>query len=157
MKTPKLATARTPPRSPVLAFRSDVESDSDDDRPTSEAQSDHRRSPGPARSVASSSSTGSDDSRLEDDIIWSYIRNLQGVIGVLYQPMLTSHQLPSLGVLADEYLRAHGYTPPAIDVIVVTAKSSESVEVFVDALTMHGFAQTEAKFLWDIIDHEADQ
>jgi len=141
MKTPKLATARTPPRSPVLAFRSDVESDSDDDRPTSEAQSDHRRSPGPARSVASSSSTGSDDSRLEDDIIWSYIRN----------------QLPSLGVLADEYLRAHGYTPPAIDVIVVTAKSSESVEVFVDALTMHGFAQTEAKFLWDIIDHEADQ
>ena len=112
--------------------------------------------PGPPSSVAGSSSAGSQDSRLEENIIWSYIRNLQGVIGVLYQPMLTSHQSPSLGVLADEYLRAHGYTPPAIGVIVSIAKSSESVEVFTDALTVHGFAQTEASFLWDIIDHEAE-
>ena len=112
--------------------------------------------PGPPSSVASSSSAGSHDSRLEEKIIWSYMRNLRGVIGVLYQPMLTSHQSPSLGVLADEYLRAHGYTPPAISIIVSIAKSSASVEVFIDALTVHGFAQTEASFLWDIIDHEAE-
>ena len=70
--------------------------------------------------------------------------------------MLASYQSPSLGVLANEYLRAHGYTPPAIDAIVSTAKSSKSVEIFTNALTVHGFAQMEASFLWDIIDHEAE-
>jgi hypothetical protein len=70
--------------------------------------------------------------------------------------MVTPHQSASLGALADEYLRAHGYTPPAIDIIVSTAKSSASADVFVDALTAHGFAQTEANFLWDIIDHESE-
>ena len=88
--------------------------------------------------------------------IWSYIWNLQGVIGVLYQPKLTSSQSASLGVLADDYLLAHGYTLSAINVIVSTAKSSASVEEFVDVLTVHGFAQTEAKFLWDIIEHESE-
>jgi hypothetical protein len=68
--------------------------------------------------------------------------------------MPTSHQSESLGALADDYLRAHGYTPTAIDDIVSTAKSSASVEEFLDLLTVHGFARTEAKFLWDIIDLE---
>ena len=112
-----------------------------------------------ATMTAGGSSTASHDSHLisnDDREIWSYIWNLQGVIGVLYQPMLTSFQSASLGVLADDYLLAHGYTLSAINVIVSTAKSSASVEEFVDVLTVHGFAQTEAKFLWDIIEHESE-
>jgi hypothetical protein len=118
--------------------------------------------PGPsvAMSVAGSSSAGSHDNRLiakEDrKTLWSYIRSLEGVVGVLYQPILTPHQSASLGVLADDYLRSHGYTPPAIDEIVSIANSSASVDAFVDALTVHGFARTEANFLWDIIDHELE-
>ena len=67
--------------------------------------------------------------------------------------MLTSSQSASLGVLADDYLHAHGYT---LSAIVSTAKSSASVEEFVDVLTVHGFAQMEANFLWDIIEHESE-
>jgi hypothetical protein len=78
------------------------------------------------------------------------------VIGVLYQPMPTSHQSASLGNLADDYLHAHGYTPPTIDFIVSTTKSSESVQEFIEVLTMHGFPRTEARFLWDIIDLESE-
>jgi hypothetical protein len=70
--------------------------------------------------------------------------------------MPTSHQSASLGVLADDYLHAHGYTPPAIDFIVSTAKSSAFAEDFIDVLTMHGFARMEARFLWDIIDLESE-
>ena len=47
--------------------------------------------------------------------------------------------------------------PPAIDFIVSTVKSSVSVEEFINVLTMHGFAQMEAKFLWDLIDIESEQ
>ena len=105
---------------------------------------------------AGSSSAASLDSRLDDsNTIWSYIRSLHGVIGVLYQPMPTSCQSASLGNLADDYLHAHGYTLPAIDFIVTTTQSSASVEDFIDVLTMHGFARTEAKFLWHIIDFES--
>jgi hypothetical protein len=68
--------------------------------------------------------------------------------------MPRSHQSGSIGILANNYLHAHRYTPPAIDFIVSTAKSSASVEDFIDVLTMHGFAQMEAKFLWDIIDYD---
>ena len=78
------------------------------------------------------------------------------MIGVLYEPMPTSHQSASLGVLADNYLHAHGYTLPAIDFIVSTVKSSASVEEFIDVLTMHGFARMEAKFLWDLINIESE-
>lgn len=78
------------------------------------------------------------------------------MIGVLYQPMPTSHQSASLGNLADDYLHAHGYTPAAIDFIVSIIKSSVSLEEFIDVLTMHGFARTEARFLWDIIDLESE-
>ena len=81
---------------------------------------------------------------------------MRGVIGVLYEPMPTSHESESLGVLADDYLRAHGYTSTAIGTIASTAKSFASVEAFIDVLTVHGFACTEAKFLWDIIDHEQE-
>ena len=70
--------------------------------------------------------------------------------------MPTSHQSASLGVLADDYLHAHGYTPPAIGFIVSTAMSSASVEDFIDALTMHDFARMEARFLWDIINLESE-
>lgn len=106
---------------------------------------------------AASSSAASLDSRFDDsNTLWSYIRSLHGVIGVLYEPMPRSHQSASLGNLADDYLLAHGYTTPAIDFIVSTVKSSVSVEEFIDVLTMHGFARTEAKFLWDIIDLESE-
>ena len=46
--------------------------------------------------------------------------------------------------------------PPAIEFIVSTVKSSVSVEEFINVLTMHGFAQMEAKFLWDIINIESE-
>ena len=106
---------------------------------------------------ARSSSAVSLDSRFDDsNTIWSYIRNLHGVIGVLYQPMPTSHQSPSLGNLADDYLHAHGYTPATIDFIVSIIKSSVSVDEFIEVLTMHGLARTEARFLWDIIDLESE-
>lgn len=78
------------------------------------------------------------------------------MIGVLYEPMPTSHRSASLGALADNYLHAHGYTPSAIDFIVSTVKSSASVEEFIDVLTMHGFPRMEAKFLWDLIDIESE-
>ena len=61
---------------------------------------------------AGSSSAVSLDSHIDDsNKILSYIRSLHRVIGVLYEPMPTSHQSASLGVLADNYLHAHRYTP----------------------------------------------
>ena len=80
--------------------------------------------------------------------------NLQGIAGVLYQPVPTPQQSTPLGILADDYLRAHGYTSDAIESVTSIACSSSSLEGFMDTLTALGFARTEAEFLWNIIDHE---
>jgi hypothetical protein len=88
--------------------------------------------------------------------IWSYIRNLAGITGVLHQPQALvapgPHESASLGALANNYLRAHGYTQRAINTITSTARSSPSAEGFVDSLVACGLAQTEAIFLREIIE-----
>ena len=75
-------------------------------------------------------------------------------MGVLYQPVNPPrpHKSASLGPLADDYLLAHGYTQSAIDTIATTAMSSPSEEDFIDFLVSSSLAQTEAAFLWDIIE-----
>jgi hypothetical protein len=81
--------------------------------------------------------------------IWSYIRHLRGIIGVLYHPDVVPRpqESASLGALANDYLLAHGYTQPAINFIASTSILSPSAEGFVDSLVQYGLARTEAKFL----------
>ena len=71
-----------------------------------------RFSPPPFTTMsAGSSSAVSLDSHIDNsNTIWSYtcIWSLHRVIGVLYEPMPTSHQSASLGVLADNYRLQRG-------------------------------------------------
>lgn len=112
-------------------------------------------------SAGGSSAAGSHITNMDEPPkIWSYIRNLQGIIGVLYQPLVPVVPRPqesaSLGVLAENYLQAHGYTQSAINSIASTARSSPSAEGFVDSLIAYGLTRTEAKFLWDIIEWKTE-
>jgi hypothetical protein len=85
--------------------------------------------------------------------VYSHIRSLQGVIGSLARPSSSQPQEhdPVLGVHADTFLSAYGYQTSAKWQIHDAHKDAESVDEFVDILMAEGMAQTEAEWMWNII------
>lgn len=89
------------------------------------------------------------------DVKWMYIRNLSGIIRVLFAPFNSWHlvEVPSLGTHIDEYVYAHGYTHEAILEIKDAAVKAENINVFTDLLTQKGLPLMEARYLWRNIDY----
>ena len=120
---------------------------------SSRANSPVKPSVYPAWSAPGPSSVSPHPADNEDNTIWSYVRDLRGVVGILYRSVPPSPPSESLGERADRYLLAHGYTHPAITTITLAAHSSSSHTEFAEALAVQGVPWTEAEWLWDIIDH----
>jgi hypothetical protein len=84
--------------------------------------------------------------------IYQYIRNLRGIVDVLYQPRERMEDPPpSLGALADSYLDAHGYGSASIFYIHGAYEQCDNIEDFADELCTLGMARKEAWWLWEII------
>jgi hypothetical protein len=86
--------------------------------------------------------------------IYSHIRNIRGVVGSLARPSSSQLQeaaAPSLGSHADEFLKAFGFQTSAKRQIFNAYKDSQTVDDFVDLLMDEGMAQTEAEWLWRIV------
>lgn len=87
---------------------------------------------------------------------YSYIRNLNGIVGVATKGILLDdpgdYPPPGLlGVYAERYLKAHGYRPVVWWHVIQAFKESCSSTDFVGYLTTRGFAETEAEYLYELI------
>ncbi|KAH9951709.1 hypothetical protein B0H21DRAFT_818146 [Amylocystis lapponica] len=87
--------------------------------------------------------------------IYQLERSVDGVQGHRYtqQRGPADNAIPTLGAIADHYLRAHGYVVDSRLLILQACYWSDSVESFVETLAPNGFVVAEMEFLWSIIDH----
>jgi len=84
--------------------------------------------------------------------IYQYIHNLNGIVEVLYEPpKWTEDPPPSLGVLADSYLSAHGYMSSSVFHIHRAYMRSYDLETFSESLCSMGMSRKEARWIWGII------
>jgi len=84
--------------------------------------------------------------------IHQYVRNLGGVVEVLYAPSTrTEDPPPSLGRYIDHYLISHGYQSAAIWIISQIALTLPECNQFVGALCDRGMARLEATWVWDML------
>jgi hypothetical protein len=89
--------------------------------------------------------------------IYQHIRNLAGITKTLTDaPAPTSpdddeERPPSLGLIIDSYLTAHGYKTTSILYIAFAYKEMSSMEAFADMLCGKGMARLEAEWIWQHI------
>jgi hypothetical protein len=89
--------------------------------------------------------------------IYTHHRNLKGIIKSFETPTTVSgseDDLPSfegLGVMADQYLQAHGYVASAVLHIVAARNIANCGNDFTEYLCTKGMPTTEAEFLWNLI------
>ena len=92
--------------------------------------------------------------------VYQYVQSLAGVISSLARRLAVQLEdediLTSLGANALKYLKAHGYTISSIHHIDHAYTSSNNLQDFIGYLHPRGMAWTEAAYLWDLIQTDAD-
>lgn len=85
--------------------------------------------------------------------VFSHIRDLTGIIASVHastDPRLTRNEdVPSFGVLLDDFLDSQGYTPTSIRLIAKAFHDAGSDDdVFAQALVDQGVPFKEASYMW---------
>ncbi|KAF9231591.1 hypothetical protein BU15DRAFT_55947, partial [Melanogaster broomeanus] len=87
-------------------------------------------------------------------IIYSHVHSLRGVIESHYYftPDQRHSRIESLGLLANQYLEAHGYLRSAALCIAEAHSNHTSAQDFALHLSCYGLPVAEGRFLWALID-----
>ncbi|KAJ3488721.1 hypothetical protein NLJ89_g11587 [Agrocybe chaxingu] len=84
-------------------------------------------------------------------MIYSFWRDLKGIIRAEFRPTPTWPVGDILGEVVESYLVMHGYDDPSIEAIRRIYFDSQTRAVFVRTLQVEGMAAAEAGWIWDHI------
>lgn len=99
----------------------------------------------------SSDSSHSDSARKNDgccQCVYQHIREIFGTVGFSGESCHEPVAPPSLGLLTDAYLQAHGYSINAALIIRRAYSDAQDADAFVEQVSAWGVAVKEAKFVW---------
>ncbi|KAF8154052.1 hypothetical protein B0H34DRAFT_860957 [Crassisporium funariophilum] len=94
------------------------------------------------------------DAPLVNEPLYSYVRDITGVVGTIDKPQQFESKktsVPSFNALTHLYFQTHGYLASAQLIIALAYNNNDKAEGFVEYLANRGMAWTEAEFLWEII------
>lgn len=87
-------------------------------------------------------------------IVYSYVRTLEGITGVLTSPPTVTFT-SAFGPRVDKFLISQGFQVGTVELIQKVYKATRpDMNAFVDRLAGYGYPITEARFLYSFITDE---